>query len=182
MDKFNYGQYDPSNTDAVFSDSSYIDPMSETITRRMLSYPLYELKKYLRETCNITSSDDVVQLKLDFTANKLKYSLDGTTWNEITFYGEQGDPGQGVAEGGTEGQILVKASAEDYDTGWESVGSTVDPTSTLPVSGVAVSSAIASGVANKVDKSGTQTFNIDGTTFQLTDSDDNTVEFTVEVV
>lgn len=32
--------------------------------------------------------------------------------------GEKGDPGQGIAQGGTAGQILVKASDTDYDTEW----------------------------------------------------------------
>jgi hypothetical protein len=32
--------------------------------------------------------------------------------------GDQGDPGPGVAVGGTTGQVLVKQSATNYDTGW----------------------------------------------------------------
>ena len=50
--------------------------------------------------------------------------------------GEQGIPGQGIASGGTAGQVLVKTSSTDYATGWSDVPSelmliTVTGTSTL---------------------------------------------------
>lgn len=32
--------------------------------------------------------------------------------------GEKGEPGEGVPSGGTEGQLLTKASGDDYDTEW----------------------------------------------------------------
>lgn len=43
--------------------------------------------------------------------------------------GEKGDPGTdgvGVAAGGTEGQALVKATATDYDTAWQTLEGTGD--------------------------------------------------------
>lgn len=115
MDKFSFGAYDSTNTDVVFNDPSYVDPASESETRKQFSYPLHEIKDYLRNTCNITSSDDVIQLKLDFLSNGLKYTTDGSTWNDITFYGQTG---RGVPSGGTTGQYLKKKSAYDYDTEW----------------------------------------------------------------
>jgi hypothetical protein len=39
-----------------------------------------------------------------------------TYWDLLA---QKGDPGEGVATGGTAGQILVKQSGTDYDTGWE---------------------------------------------------------------
>ncbi|MGH3448481.1 MAG: hypothetical protein ACRDP4_12755, partial [Nocardioidaceae bacterium] len=35
--------------------------------------------------------------------------------------GPQGDPGEGVAAGGSQGQVLAKASGDDYDTEWADV-------------------------------------------------------------
>jgi len=121
MNRFSYGSFNPENTDAVFTDVSYTDPISETVTRKQLSYPLKEIKDYINKTTNIDSSNNVVQLKLDYENSALYYSTDGTNFNEVDFYGEQGQPGQGVAEGGTTGQFLVKASDDDYDTGWETL-------------------------------------------------------------
>lgn len=36
----------------------------------------------------------------------------------VTLSQSQGEPGHGVAEGGTTGQVLVKKSSDDYDTEW----------------------------------------------------------------
>lgn len=41
---------------------------------------------------------------------------DSSQWVEIS--GNQGSPGPGIADGGTTGQILSKASADNYDTEW----------------------------------------------------------------
>jgi len=118
MDKFSYGSFDSTNTDAVFTDISYTDPISETITRKQLSYPLKELKDYINKTVSVDSQDNALQLKLDYENSALYYSTDGSNFNPVDFYGQQGQPGQGVASGGTEGQVLVKASDTDYDTEW----------------------------------------------------------------
>jgi hypothetical protein len=41
----------------------------------------------------------------------------------LSLKGEQGAPGPGIATGGTEGQVLVKKSATDFDTEWKSLRS-----------------------------------------------------------
>ena len=38
--------------------------------------------------------------------------------------GPQGDPGVGIATGGAAGQVLAKATADDYDTEWVNLPST----------------------------------------------------------
>lgn len=121
MDKLNYGAFDPTNTDAVFTDTSYTDPTSETVTRKQLSYPLKEIKDFVNKTVSIDSQGNALQLKLDYENSALYYSTDGSTYNPVDFYGQQGQPGQGVASGGTEGQVLVKASDTDYDTEWTTI-------------------------------------------------------------
>lgn len=40
--------------------------------------------------------------------------------------GSDGAPGQGVPTGGTEGQVLVKDSATDYDTSWKTLADLID--------------------------------------------------------
>lgn len=40
--------------------------------------------------------------------------------------GSDGAPGQGVPTGGTEGQVLVKNSATDYDTSWKTLADLID--------------------------------------------------------
>ena len=46
----------------------------------------------------------------------------GNTWVSIpTIKGDQGDPGPGVPNGGTTGQILVKHSNTDQDTEWADI-------------------------------------------------------------
>ena len=39
-------------------------------------------------------------------------------WDLVAERGEDGDDGQGVPVGGSEGQVLAKASATDFDTAW----------------------------------------------------------------
>ena len=41
--------------------------------------------------------------------------------------GPQGEPGPGVPTGGSTGQVLVKASSNDYDTEWETIQKLPDP-------------------------------------------------------
>ena len=40
--------------------------------------------------------------------------------------GSDGAPGQGVPTGGTEGQVLVKDSATDYDTSWKTLANLIN--------------------------------------------------------
>lgn len=48
MDKFNYGNFNSSNTDIVFSGGKgYTDPTSEDEVRKQLSHPLKEVKDYI---------------------------------------------------------------------------------------------------------------------------------------
>ncbi len=46
--------------------------------------------------------------------------------------GSTGAAGQGVPTGGTAGQLLLKQSSTNYDTGWKSFGATQDPFGTNP--------------------------------------------------
>lgn len=121
MDKLSFGAYDNDNVDCAFTDGSYTDPLSETQARKMLSYPLKEIKDYINKTVSIDSQNNALQLKLDYENSSLYYSLDGTNWLPVDFYGGQGVPGEGVPEGGTFGQFLMKSSSTDYDTEWATV-------------------------------------------------------------
>lgn len=121
MDKLSYGAYDNDNIDCAFIHGSYTDPLSETQARKMLSYPLKEIKEYINKTVSIDSQGNALQLKLDYENSSLYYSLDGTNWLPVDFYGGQGEPGEGVPEGGTFGQFLMKSSSTDYDTEWATV-------------------------------------------------------------
>ena len=56
--------------------------------------------------------------------------------------GEQGETGAGVAEGGTTGQVLIKASNTDYDTTWKDTTDVVRPNSHALVESNAVANAI----------------------------------------
>lgn len=56
--------------------------------------------------------------------------------------GEPGAPGVGVPSGGAEGQVLAKASATDYDTGWS------DPSGGVTDVQVNGTSIVQDGVAN----------------------------------
>ena len=57
--------------------------------------------------------------------------------------GQDGQPGPGVASGGTQGQMLVKKSATDYDTEWANQPSV--PVTDVQVNGTSV---LSNGVAN----------------------------------
>ena len=68
----------------------------------------------------------------------------GTMLVKVITEGPQGPPGpvgQGFASGGTAGQVLAKASNDDYDTEWLTVGGTGTVTSVgiVPASGMVVS-------------------------------------------
>jgi len=68
----------------------------------------------------------------------------GTMLVKVITEGPQGPPGpvgQGFASGGTTGQVLAKASNDDYDTEWLTVGGTGTVTSVgiVPASGMVVS-------------------------------------------
>lgn len=56
-----------------------------------------------------------------FTVGERTWKWTGTTWDVVVttqVTGPQGEPGEGVAAGGTTGQILAKNSGTDYDTEW----------------------------------------------------------------
>ncbi len=71
--------------------------------------------------------------------------------------GEQGETGAGVAEGGTTGQVLVKASNTDYDTTWKDTTDRVRPNSHALVESGSVYSAITSAVSSVYTPRGTIT-------------------------
>ena len=82
MNKFEYGAYNSQTYEheSPFADSSYIDPVNETETRKQFSYPLLELQDFINKTLPIQQgSDKVIQLRLT-SDNLIQYSLDGETW------------------------------------------------------------------------------------------------------
>ena len=60
--------------------------------------------------------------------------------------GGQGPPGEGVPEGGTSGQVLVKASSTDYDTQWVTGGGGGGITSEDAVDAVAAALVEGAGI------------------------------------
>ncbi len=119
MDKFNYGDFDPS-ADLVFdSNKGYTEVSGETNARQQLSSPLNQIKDYVNKTTPIDITTEKV-IQFGVTPRKFvqfRREEDGI-WEDISAQGEQGPPGEGVAEGGTTGQVLTKASNRDYDTEW----------------------------------------------------------------
>ena len=121
MDKFSYRNYDSTVEETVFSSSAgYSDPVNEAETRKQFSYPLYEIKTHLNNTCNIDSADKQVQLKVETANNNiLKFSEDGTTWSNVTISADVPVVVEGtVPRGGDEGQVLIKSTNGDYDMEW----------------------------------------------------------------
>lgn len=53
-----------------------------------------------------------------FTVGEQAWRWTGVYWRLIATPGAQGEPGAGVAVGGTTGQVLTKASSTNYDTTW----------------------------------------------------------------
>ena len=75
MDKFSYGNYDPSITDLTFdSTKGYVEPSGEAETRKQFSYPLKELKDFINNIVAVNSDDDVIQLTVD-SQGLIKYRL-----------------------------------------------------------------------------------------------------------
>lgn len=71
------------------------------------------------------------------------YKNNNGTLVPIAGRGQKGDTGEGIADGGTAGQILTKASGTDYDTEWTSLDTTPTNESTNPVTSGGVYSAIS---------------------------------------
>jgi hypothetical protein len=63
-------------------------------------------------------------LNQTFTVGERTWKWTGTSWDVVVTtvvigpQGPQGIAGAGVATGGTAGQILIKASSNDFDTTW----------------------------------------------------------------
>ena len=55
---------------------------------------------------------------LDIGGITLEFLWDGDLWHITATLGTEGAPGIGVPDGGTTGQVLAKASNDDYDTVW----------------------------------------------------------------
>lgn len=79
----------------------------------------------------------------DFYINTVSYEIFGpkttSSWGEGTsLIGSKGPVGEGVASGGTTGQILIKSSDADYDTEWATA---------VPGSGTVTSVATGTGLS-----------------------------------
>jgi hypothetical protein len=68
------------------------------------------------EGASIEGYNDDVLVDIGGVTTELLW--DGSIWQITATIGAAGNPGPGVPEGGTTGQILAKASAADYDTAW----------------------------------------------------------------
>jgi hypothetical protein len=68
-------------------------------------------------------NDDVL---VDIGGVTTELLWDGSIWQITATIGAAGNPGPGVPEGGTTGQILTKTSGDDYDTSWQDPQSQVD--------------------------------------------------------
>ena len=81
------------------------------------------------------SAGDMIGVTLVSSATSVNLSIVGASSSieVIKIGGTQGAAGQGVAAGGTVGQVLGKASAADYDTAW--VDQTGGGTGFLPLTG-----------------------------------------------
>ena len=68
--------------------------------------------------------------------------------------GDKGDAGQGIAQGGSEGQMLVKNSDSDYDTKWVTPpgGTVVDDEMSLSSENPVQNKVITAAIGDKVDK------------------------------
>jgi hypothetical protein len=56
-----------------------------------------------------------------FTVGERTWKWTGTAWDVVVttqVTGPQGEPGEGIAAGGTADQVLTKASSTNYDTTW----------------------------------------------------------------
>ena len=114
MAKFEYGSYDSSVENGVFTDSTYTNPANETETRKQLSYPLEEVKNQINKM--LTSGNDSVLLNV--TANSIQYSTnDGASWTPVTVQ-TSGQAVNGLPEGGADGQYLTKNGSSDFQAQW----------------------------------------------------------------
>lgn len=69
--------------------------------------------------------DDIGDVTITTPNDTQVLSYEGGVWKNTDGIagpkGDKGDPGQGVAGGGTTGQVLTKQSSTDFDTGWSSL-------------------------------------------------------------
>lgn len=75
---------------------------------------------------------DISQLSIEVSTLVLDTGISGNiievlqgSQGEIGFQGSQGDPGAGIAVGGTPGQSLFKSGTFDYDTEWMNISITM---------------------------------------------------------
>lgn len=81
-----------------------------------MSYGVFQLRG--DTAANWTSANPVLankEMALETDTNKYKIGNGITAWNSLAYGGLQG---QGLAAGGTTGQILAKLSNVNFDTGW----------------------------------------------------------------
>ena len=65
MDKFTYKNFQSGNTDIAYdANKGYTEPTSEAMVRKELSYPLYEVKKYINEEL-LDGTDNDAHIKVD---------------------------------------------------------------------------------------------------------------------
>lgn len=91
--------------------------------------------------------------------------------NSLQIPGPQGDPGVGVPDGGTTGQVLTKSSGTDYDTIW------LDPASSAPETKDLIYN-ISDQLTQVVSTSSTKTltYNGDGTLNTVSDTNGNVLK------
>lgn len=71
---------------------------------------------YTNKTITLTNAVDVIGTEIHFVVLKTVAATDANTYDLL-----KGADGEGVVAGGTQGQVLLKNSDNDYDTTWGDV-------------------------------------------------------------
>jgi hypothetical protein len=72
--------------------------------------------KLRRQNHSVSLRRVVSPIRIRHTGSRGIPGLDGQ--DGVSIKGDKGDPGLGLPTGGAEGQVLVKASEQDYETQW----------------------------------------------------------------
>jgi hypothetical protein len=83
---------------------------------------------------------------LDIGGITLEFLWDGVIWHITATLGTEGAPGIGVPDGGTTGQVLAKASDDDYDTVWVNAGGGGGNLGSLVVNGSRITTSDSSQI------------------------------------
>lgn len=88
MEKFRFGQYDPSKEASVFTETNnYSETKNEEDTRQQFSFPLEELREYINNH-QIEKGDEVIKFRLT-NDNLIQYTTDGVNWLDTASGGHQ---------------------------------------------------------------------------------------------